>query len=409
MLILLLFLFNFVQSAVADIPSQMIRVRLQEVPSQQGFNEGVGGVGMTVSAWTAQGEGVQWRSQGASEWKVVCGPQGILAIPQGSSPGAKQALGFEASFRVSQGVLTLGSRAYRGELRIHEKGGHCEIVNHLPLENYLEGLVNTEFSSKWKEEAIAAQVVAARSYAYSQMSQARRHPSSYYDVENTVHDQVYEGALKEDLKATEMVRRTQGLVLVIPLKGKRGGEDKPIKAFYHSTCGGQTEIPEHVWGPAYRGFLKSVKCPFCVNSPKFKWEYSLSEKNLTEILLQEVEKSRRKDPQLKLLQLKSLQTNTTGRVAELLILWDSAKGPFTQVLKGSAFRNAIGPTRLRSTSFTADVFGETPVRQWRFKGVGNGHGVGMCQWGAKIMGDRGFKMDQILKFYYPEAVLKKMP
>ncbi len=64
-----------------------------------------------------------------------------------------------------------------------------------------------------------------------------------------------------------------------------------------------------------------------------------------------------------------------------------------------------GLSFFRSTAFQVRSLGE---KGWRFEGKGSGHGVGLCQWGAKVMGEKGLKSDRILRFYYPDAVLRKL-
>ena len=145
-------------------------------------------------------------------------------------------------------------KPYREELRVYTAGSLCEVVNVVDLEKYLEGLVNAEFNSRWSEEAIGAQVVAARTYAVFQMRQAQAQAednsdAQHYDVDATTHDQVYDGSMKEDPRATRIVEKTRGLLLTV--KTARGVE--PLKAYYHSTCGGMTDCRIRVWGTSEFG------------------------------------------------------------------------------------------------------------------------------------------------------------
>jgi SpoIID/LytB domain protein len=98
------------------------------------------------------------------------------------------------------------------------------------------------------------------------------------------------------------------------------------------------------------------------------------------------------------------------RAERVSALWQVTRprGPETVALlvASARLRDWLGPSRFRSTYFT--VVAGTRPGSLRFEGHGNGHGVGMCQWGAKQMGDRGFKTGAILKFYYPDAALAKL-
>jgi stage II sporulation protein D len=95
------------------------------------------------------------------------------------------------------------------------------------------------------------------------------------------------------------------------------------------------------------------------------------------------------------------QADADGRVLSVDTVWESPSGPVTLRVGGAQLRDWVGPARLKSTAFHASV---SPA-SIRFEGRGNGHGVGLCQWGAKVMGERGRSMQAILKHYYPDARL----
>jgi stage II sporulation protein D len=271
---------------------------------------------------------------------------------------------------------------------VYSAGAFCEVINDVSLEKYLDGLVNAEFSAEWAEEAVAAQVVAARTYGLFQSRQAQK-KLAHFDVDATVRDQVYDGSYKEDYRASRSVERTRGLVLTV---GKGNGAE-PIKAFYHSMCGGATEFPEHVWGAKMPGFKRSVTCKFCAEASRFNWTLDMQKGDFPALVKGG-----------KLMDIRVTAHTKEGRVATVVTSWEQA-GKLVEVpFSGAKFRELIGPAKLRSTWFQV-----TAVQQgWHFQGHGNGHGVGLCQWGAKVMGEKGRKMAEILKFYYPDAALKKL-
>jgi len=164
-------------------------------------------------------------------------------------------------------------------------------------------------------------------------------------------------------------------------------------AFFHATCGGSTFDAANLWNvnlPPLRG----VKCDWCRKSPHYYWErwtpINEAEKRLEaagypvgDILGFEV---LRKDP-------------LGGRVLELRI--KGSKGD--AVILAKDFRRIIGSDIVRSTNFKVTVVGEYAA----FEGLGWGHGVGLCQWGAYYMSRAGKKADEILYFYYPGAKIMK--
>lgn len=302
------------------------------------------------------------------------------------------------------GMITVGGHSYREQIRIYGVGSLCEVVNDLDIEKYLVGLVNAEFNSHWNEQALEAQIVAARTYALYQVRQAHGAP---FDVDATVKDQVYDGFAKEDFRAARAVERTRGLVLTASAQGLR---PEPIKAFYHSTCGGRTELPQNVWGGAFPGFKHEVSCPFCHGSPAYYWHADLGAREIVEAL----GRGLRNDgvprgwpkgiaQRLRAGELHEIRVgaqDASGRLADVVLV----VGGDELLLSAARFRDWVGPARVKSTAFSVERVGTS----WRLAGRGNGHGVGMCQWGAKGMGEKGYATAQILQHYYPDAVLRRL-
>jgi stage II sporulation protein D len=287
------------------------------------------------------------------------------------------------------GFIRVGQSQFRDDLYVYSFNGDCIVVNHLDLEKYIAGLLNSEMNAKWSLATLMAQAVAARTYAIYQMKEATttkfkglRPP---FDLESTVRDQVYEGAHQERYKAIRAVQETRGQILTF--------EGRPIKSFYHSTCGGHTEAPEKVWGAKYP-YIRPVYCGFCNNSPRFNWAYSAESSKLEPRL--------RADKLLKgeLISMRVVDRNSVGRASHVEV-----RGTGGVVLtSASKIRDVAGTLNVLSTDFTV-------VRnsgKFVFVGHGSGHGVGMCQWGAKFMGDKGHSYAEILRHYYPLAQLSKL-
>jgi stage II sporulation protein D len=234
-----------------------------------------------------------------------------------------------------------------------------------------------------------AQAVAARTYAIYQMREASslrfQRGLPPFDLNSTVKDQVYEGAHQERYRTMQAVIQTRGQILTY--------NGRAIKAFYHSTCGGRTESPEKVWGLKLP-YLKSVTCGFCNRSPRFSWLYRISR--------EQIEAKLRKENLLlgELSSMRVLSRNSIGRAE-----WVEIRGTLgSQRVSAIQVRNLLGTLNLRSTDFQLNDHG--PMIE--FLGRGSGHAVGMCQWGAKTMGDQGSRYKDILTHYYPAATLTKL-
>ena len=277
--------------------------------------------------------------------------------------------------------VSVNGKGYRGLLEVTASERGLLVVNELPREEYLIGLINCEISSAWPMEAVKAQAVIARSYAIYQ-KQARR--GAPYQLESSVMDQVYEGCDVEDSRAARGVQETAGEVLSF--------EGKVIQAFYHSNCAGHTESAERVWGQSV-AYLRGVPCQYCQQANPLKWEQTIP--------LKKVEASLRAAGYqvAGLRELKVQGRNDSGRVQDVAVF--SAKGRV--LVPGVAFRKALGYGVVKSTNFELRASGEDCI----VTGTGSGHGVGLCQWGAKQRAGDGFSYREILSYYYPGVTLTK--
>jgi stage II sporulation protein D len=271
-------------------------------------------------------------------------------------------------------------RKFSGTLRIFQKNGKLTVINDLPLETYIAGIINSEISSSWPSEAIKAQAVAARTYAMNQIEKTRRaHPDSQYDIESTMMDQVYAGAHREDPRSQDLAGATRGQVLT------RYGAVFP--AFYHSCCGGRTEQAENVWEDAEGP--PPVDDRFCERSPKRNWTLKISKTELQNILKKNGVDAGTINAVTTVPLFGSPRTDT--------VIFETTAG--IHGVKATQLRKMLGYSEMKSTWFEAAVQGSNII----FNGRGYGHGVGMCQWGAKGMAEQGYEYTDILKFYYPDA------
>jgi len=300
-------------------------------------------------------------------------------------PGGEGVLVDGAGYRqisfAASGAVFINGKPYRGmaEISFGDKG--ILVVNELPLEDYLVGLINCEVSSSWPIEAVKAQAVIARTFAIYRKNLRKNAP---YHMESSTLDQVYDGCEIEDSRAKRAVSETSGEVLTY--------NGAIIQAFYHSNCGGKTEASENVWGISLP-YLKGVTCEYCLGNSTSKWEQRLELKNVEDKL---------RAAGFKVSDVTDIRPgirNNRGRLKNIMVV--SAQGNVT--LTGDQFRKVLGYSVIKSTNFSVKIADGIAV----FNGTGYGHGVGLCQWGAKQRALNGFDYIEILSYYYPGTKLEK--
>ncbi|HEU4370631.1 MAG TPA: SpoIID/LytB domain-containing protein [Methylomirabilota bacterium] len=276
--------------------------------------------------------------------------------------------------------IRLHGREYPAPLEILRIGDGLAVVNEVPLEEYLVGVLRAEAGEKWPLEALRAQAVAARTYAaYHRMLNGGR---PYHILASTAHQQ-YAGRVPAASPIWGAVRETAGQVLL--------WEGDVFPAFYHTESGGYTEDPRTVFSARNMPALKPVRCEFSAGSPHFYWALDVRLTDLTEIL-------RRHEVGVGTVTAIEVTERTPSLRASTVTVHGTAR---SVRLRGNEFRRMLGYDTFKSTLFAVAV-----DAQWaRFSGRGYGHGVGMCQWGAKGMAEQGHSARQILEFYYPGTVL----
>jgi stage II sporulation protein D len=276
--------------------------------------------------------------------------------------------------------VRLNGREYTPPLEIVRNGAGLTVVNELPLEEYLVGVLRAEASEKWPLEALRAQAVVARTYAayHRSIAGSRVH----HIVASTVHQQFF-GRVPQASPIWGAVRETAGQVLL--------WEGDVFPAFYHTESGGYTEDPRTVFATRNMPGLKAVRCEFSAGSPHYYWALDVRLTDLAEIL-------RRHGITVGAVTGIDVAERTPSLRASAVTV-HGTRGSVR--LLGNDFRRMLGYDTFKSTLFAVAV-----DPHWaRFAGRGYGHGVGMCQWGAKGMAEQGRTARQILDFYYPGTVL----
>jgi stage II sporulation protein D len=279
--------------------------------------------------------------------------------------------------------IRLNGREYTPPLEIVRAGEGLTVVNELPLEEYLVGVLRAEASEKWPLEALRAQAIVARTYAAYHRTIAGSKP--YHIVASTAHQQ-YFGRVPSSSPVWGAVRETAGQVLL--------WEGAVFPAFYHTESGGYTEDPRTVFAARNMPALKPVRCEFSAGSPHYYWALDVKLADLAEIL-------RRNEVGVG----NVVAIDVSERTPSLRASMVTVRGTRGSVrLRGNDFRRMIGYDTFKSTLFAVAV----DTRVARFSGRGYGHGVGMCQWGAKGVAEQGHTARQILEFYYPGTVLSTL-
>ena len=273
------------------------------------------------------------------------------------------------------GTIHLNDLSVGGLLHIVLYRDTLRLINELDVEEYLKGVVPVEISPKWHPESLKVQAIIARTYV---LYQRQVNLGKEYDVLATTADQVYGGRKKEHPAADQAVAETSGLVLTF--------EGELVLSAYHSTSAGPTESASEVWGMELP-YLKGVSCPFDQNSPYYQWSRSF--------LMDAVQESFSKAGYTvgTIASLTPFRWTEAGRIGRLRLLHSQGE----LILKAEDLRRILGYTELPSTRFRIEKIG----REIQIRGNGYGHGVGLCQWGAKEMAEMGYSYDKILKYYYP--------
>ncbi len=322
------------------------------------------------------------------------------------------------------------SRSYGGELEISlSPEGKLTVINVLPMEQYLIGVLAGEMPTSFPLEALKAQAIVSRTVFLYHFG--RNHREDDFDVCDDVHCQAFRGLVKNSEAAEKAVYTTRGLVLIY--KGDL------CNASYAAVCGGHSENAVDVWEgsgtPYLRGRFDTIKplsgfdlrdeakvrlwiesepnvccnlhlssnAEFAAYAKKyFRWQQSYNREELEKIIL---EKTGQRFGRL--LDIKAISRGVSGRIKELQIV--GSERTFS-IKKELNIRRALSPTALYSSCFVvdkSDFVGGWPER-FTFKGAGWGHGVGMCQIGAAIRAQQGKTVNEIISAYYTDVEINQI-
>lgn len=320
-----------------------------------------------------------------------------------------------------QEIVSVGRTRYPGTLRYHprpDEGDEVfDVVNVVEIERYIPGVIAKELFPHWSETAFMAQSVAARTFAL-QRRESARNSDRWYDVDDSQSDQVYAGltGLRVAIRAAE---QTRGVVLT------EGGSLSG--AYYSSTCGGKPVSAEEVW-PSNIPVIRKVglgeaessveatlqkRDVLCESAPLYEWEVARRTSDLSKRIKSWGKKHNNEAGRLGTLRSVEIEqrspngrslivklTDTSGRSANLT----------TEHFRAACNSSQSGVPDVPRVAqvYSGDVSVDVGRRVTRIAGYGSGHGVGMCQYCAEAMAQRGDDWRLLLSTFYPESKLVRI-
>jgi len=328
------------------------------------------------------------------------------------------------------------SQTFSGILKLVVDEDKIVAINILPVEDYLTSVISSEMKSSCSLEFLKAAAVISRSWLYAQMQRRQeragqpapffsfvkgegesirwydREDHTIFDVCADDHCQRYQGITRaNNPKVEEAVNATRGQVLMY--------DGKICDTRFGKCCGGQTNEYQYCWENIEVPYLRSVKDPYCNTSDKKILRQVLNDYDLetrdfyewTEELSQE-EVHDRICKHLKMelgpiMGMEIVEKGPGGHISKLRIV---GKDKSFIVGKELEIRRMLSTSTLKSSAFTVEtknVRGGVPQR-FILHGRGWGHGVGLCQIGAAVMGEQGYSYKKILKHYYTDVQIKRL-
>ena len=371
----------------------------------------------------------------------------------------------DASFSLSD--VTIGvnfhwerkeTQTFLGTLRLITDGGKVLAINRLPVEKYLESVISSEMSATSSLELLKAHAVISRSWLLAQMDKSRktkgekpafvcneneilkwydREDHDLFDVCADDHCQRYQGITKETSPhVAQAVGATRGKILADSM-----GEI--CDARFSKCCGGAVEEFQYCWEDAPKSYLKALvdaeygelpdltveanaqewirRSPeaFCNTNDKrvlsqvlndydqetsdfYRWHVAYTQEQLSTLVAKKLGVDFGE-----IIDLVPMERGKSGRLCKLKIIGTKRTLAIGKELE---IRRALSENHLYSSAFVVDKYDyrDGIPQQFELTGAGWGHGVGLCQIGAAVMGERGYGYDRILLHYYPGAEIKQI-
>jgi stage II sporulation protein D len=351
-----------------------LRVAIEENVSQVRIGSSVNATITDASTNQTLGE-----IQGMNGFTATTGGRGI-ALDKYSAPQ------IAINPKDPNGVVWIGDRWYRGRTIITPTSGGLTAINYVDLESYLYSVLGGEMNGNWPQEALKAQAVAARSYA---LFRRTRDGNSSFDLCDTARCQVYRGVQDESTGTQTAVNATAGQVLTY--------NGTIIEALFHSSSGGHTENVEDVWGTRVP-YLRAVQ-DYDQNAPVYSWNKIISRNELGNIVglgpITAVNPVGNPTAGGSYRQLEFISGSTKKRVT-------------TETLRDNLNLRSAKITIVPQIITTKSSSKDQTTTSFVIQGKGFGHGLGMSQYGAKGMAERGDNYEKIALHFFQNTKLTKI-
>lgn len=279
-------------------------------------------------------------------------------------------------------------RYYRGSVTMiaGKTQTSMHIVNKTSLEDYVGSVVGSEMDFR-NIEALKVQAVIARTYALWHLGATQ---GSDYDVGDNTQNQIYKGDLIMKPYCREVALATKGEIIT--------WSHHLILAAYSSTCGGQTASNATVWGGHPIPYLKPIKDNgACADSPHYRWTFRISRDSLLDALSRAIRQP-----------VENITTLDTSQYGRITFVHLKISPEHDRTIKGTLFREVLlsqfGERSLKSNWYSL----QKEKNMYIFHGRGMGHGVGLCQWGARGLALSGWNYREILRFYYTGVQIEEL-
>jgi SpoIID/LytB domain protein len=321
-------------------------------------------------------------------------------------------------------------QVFTGTLHLIQQGGQIVVINELPLEDYLVSVISSEMKSTCSLHFLKASAVISRSWLLAQLRQKKDKTPSFTQTDNELirwwdredhdlfdvcaddHCQRYQGITQaSNPNVRQAISETRGQVLM--------GDGEICDARFGKCCGGQTNEFQYCWQNIRKSYLTSVTDPFCNTSDRevlsqvlndydletmnfYHWEVRFTQQQLRQLI-----ESNLGMKFGDILRLEPLEAGPAGHISRLRIVGSER----TYIIgKELQIRKTLSTSHLLSSAFTVSMedLQDGVPQTIILNGKGWGHGVGMCQIGAAVMGHQGYSYQDILTHYYPGAEIQKI-
>ncbi len=360
--------------------------------------------------YDSDGASLLVKGDAGDEWTIASDHGKLRAARSDGEKTPRRDAPFVARPARAGAFVTVNGRSFRGEVVVRPGKDGLVVVNRLSLEDYLRGVVPLEIGHRNPNEraAVEAQAIAARSYALAHL---RTNAARTYDLLSTVSDQVYGGVDAETPLSDAAIASTRSLVIT--------WQGRVIAAPYSADCGGRTADADEVWHSGQSAYLQSVSDRvnrsgdrfYCDIAPHFHWTRTFTRRDLAAALDRNLRAYVSVNGSIgDVIDMRIDHRTPSGRVGTLVLVTD--RGEYS--LRSNEIRFVLhtpGSEILPSTMFSFDLERDADghVTLLTVTGSGNGHGVGMCQWGAIGRARAGQTARTILATYYPGTVVTALP